>query len=242
MLVLPSKLPIWRPHWRPSWKPLLMSHLQLKTGHLAYTATSHLAKCSESCPGLSDVDWYLYLCEPSFPSSWCPTEDFRTTAINLGTLVTGFNYFSQSDYSCVDETWEEYCNGSLVTSCTRTLDFTDVDLIVEVTGIAGGYEFDVSLVVDMDTTNCSGGASNLVNLELLTSVAASYSDGEPATCLNGVYGAGTYGHRNVSFTVLLCDGINPGQSGVFFDPSFGSFHTLPTDFYVAPLSSLPACS
>lgn len=39
MLLLPSKS-IWRPRWRA-----LLMHLQLKTGHLAYTSTNHLAFC-----------------------------------------------------------------------------------------------------------------------------------------------------------------------------------------------------
>lgn len=44
MLWLPAK-----PIWRPRWQRMLMSHLQLKTGHLARTATNHLAFCDDAC-------------------------------------------------------------------------------------------------------------------------------------------------------------------------------------------------
>lgn len=45
MLLLPPTLPIRRPSWQA-----LLSHLQLKSGHLAYTATNHLAFCDPCNP------------------------------------------------------------------------------------------------------------------------------------------------------------------------------------------------
>lgn len=50
MLLLPA-----RSIWRPRWQRMLMSHLQLKTGHLARTATNHLALCGGPPPECCDI-------------------------------------------------------------------------------------------------------------------------------------------------------------------------------------------
>lgn len=206
------------------------------SGKIAMHANCCCTVVPATCPAIDLTDWYLYICPGGgSPGTWCPTAPVTDTAINIGPLSNGSNFFGFGALDC-DLEYKRSCDGVLIDSCIRTVSTANSWIEIIVSPIADGYEFELFYYYfNLSYSDCDDNVTNFVGRQNWLETATK------AKCVAGVYTPGEYYLRGLVTTVFNCDGDGAIGGIGFTLPASLQANPL-AQFHLAPsAASIPAC-